>query len=97
MQHFEGEINESYPAGGHQVLIAHRLARGVHVLMRVRVGGQILDVLKAVSRVPASVEQASRSQEICAVADTTNCFACILEITQNCGELLGIFGGQGAP
>ena len=83
MQHFEGEINESQPAGGHQVLIAHRLARGVHVLMRVRVGGQILDVLKAVSRVPAPIEQASRSQEICAVADTANRFARILEITQD--------------
>ena len=83
MQHFEGEINESQPAGGHQVLIAHRLARGVHVLMRVRVGGQILDVLKAIGGVPASVEQASRSQEICAVADTTNRFARILEIMQD--------------
>ena len=31
----------------------------------------------------ASVEQASRSQEICAVADTTNRFARILEIMQD--------------
>ena len=83
MQHLEGEINESQPAGGHQVLIAHRLARGVHVLMRIRVGRQILDVLKAVSRVPASVEQASRSQEIRAVADAADRFARILEITQD--------------
>lgn len=83
MQHFEGEINESHPAGGHQVLIAHRLARGVHVLMRVRVGRQILDVLKAIGGVPAPIEQASRSQEICVVADAADRFARILEITQD--------------